>query len=91
MKSCTSETMPDSRSGLDGDDARQLTRTESWHAEQVFALRRTIASATRSNDAAGVQAEAQVTEPLADNARLPAELDSRAPRCTARKLVLLGS
>jgi signal transduction histidine kinase len=45
--------------------------------EQAVSLRQTIAAAARSNEAAGAQAEAQVTERLADNARLLAELDRR--------------
>jgi len=43
--------------------------------EQAQSLRQTIAAAARSNQAAGVQAERQVSERLLDNARLLAELD----------------
>jgi signal transduction histidine kinase len=55
------------------------TRTELLQLmrEQAVALRQTIAAAARSNAAAGVQAESQVTERLLDNARLLAELDRR--------------
>jgi signal transduction histidine kinase len=43
--------------------------------EQAQSLRQTIAAAARSNQAAGVQAERQVSERLLDNARLLAEID----------------
>jgi signal transduction histidine kinase len=43
--------------------------------EQATGLRQTIAAAARSNDAAAAQVEAQLSERLADNARLLAELD----------------
>jgi signal transduction histidine kinase len=45
--------------------------------EQAVSLRQTIAAAARANEAAGTQAEAQVTERLLDNARLLADLDRR--------------
>lgn len=45
--------------------------------DQAQSLRQTIAAAARSNDAAGAQAERQVSERLLDNARLIAELDRR--------------
>ncbi|RPJ70255.1 MAG: hypothetical protein EHM24_16120 [Acidobacteria bacterium] len=45
--------------------------------DQAQSLRQTIAAAARSNDAAGAQAERQVSERLLDNARLLAELDRR--------------
>jgi hypothetical protein len=45
--------------------------------DQAASLRQTIAAAARANEAAGMQAEAQVTERLLDNARLLAELDRR--------------
>jgi len=44
---------------------------------QAASLRQTIAAAARANEAAGAQAEAQVTERLLDNARLLAEIDRR--------------
>jgi signal transduction histidine kinase len=55
------------------------TRTELVNllSEQAQSLRETIAAAARSNDAAGAQAESQITERLLDNARLLAELDRR--------------
>ena len=43
--------------------------------EQAQSLRQTIAAAARSNQAAGAQAERQVSERLLDNARLLAEID----------------
>jgi signal transduction histidine kinase len=45
--------------------------------DQAGSLRQTIAAAARSNEAAGDQAETQVTERLLDNARLLGELDRR--------------
>lgn len=45
--------------------------------DQAQSLRQTIAAAARSNEAAGAQAERQVSERLLDNARLLAELDRR--------------
>lgn len=45
--------------------------------DQAGSLRQTISAATRANEAAGAQAEAQVTERLLDNLRLLAELDRR--------------
>ena len=44
---------------------------------QAASLRQTIAAAARANEAAGAQAEAQVTERLLNNARLLAEIDRR--------------
>jgi signal transduction histidine kinase len=45
--------------------------------DQAASLRQTIAAAARANEAAGAQAEVQVTERLLDNARLLADLDRR--------------
>ena len=45
--------------------------------DQAASLRQTISAAARANEAAGAQAEAQVTERILDNARLLAELDRR--------------
>jgi signal transduction histidine kinase len=45
--------------------------------DQAASLRQTIAAAARANEAAGAQAEAQMTERLLDNARLLAEVDRR--------------
>ena len=55
------------------------TRTELLRLlrDQAASLRQTVAAAARANDAAGVQAEAQIGERLLDNARLLAEIDRR--------------
>jgi signal transduction histidine kinase len=45
--------------------------------DQAASLRQTIAAAARANEAAGAQAEAQMTERLLDNARLLADVDRR--------------
>ena len=45
--------------------------------DQAGSVRQTISAAARANEAAGAQAEAQVTERLLDNLRLLAELDRR--------------
>jgi signal transduction histidine kinase len=45
--------------------------------QEAVTLRQTIAAAARANEAAGIQAEAQIHERLLDNVRLLAELDRR--------------